>query len=126
MRKGTKHLRIASIIQIILGIGTIALAYFLLDKGDLLASGISGEQAFKELMLTYGASAFQIIAGLFGLILAKKKSLFTVILGLLLFIPQLIQFIHTDNNIPFIIVNIVFLIFPYYYLHSAYKNFKKD
>ena len=52
MRKGTKHLRIASIIQIILGIGTIALAYFLLDKGDVLASGISGEQAFKELMLT--------------------------------------------------------------------------
>ena len=126
MRKGTKHLRIASVIQIILGIGTIAIAYFLLDKGDVLATGISGEQAFKELMLTYAASAFQIVAGLFGLILANKKSLFTVILGLLLFIPQLILFIHTDDSIPLIIVNIVFLIFPYYYLHNACKNFKKD
>lgn len=58
--------------------------------------------------------------------LSKKKSIITVIFGLLLFVPQLINFIHLQGNIALIIVNIVLLLIPYYYLHNAYLNFKKD
>ena len=123
MRKGTKHLRIASIIQIIIGIIGILITYYLIGEATI---DIDAKKALGILILTYASYAFQIIAGLFGLILAKKKSLFTVLLGLLLFTSQLIQFIHTDNNILYIIINIVMLIFPYYYLHNAYLNFKKQ
>ncbi len=123
MRKGTKHLRIASIIQIIIGIIGILITYYLIGEATI---DIDAKKALGILILTYASYAFQIIAGLFGLILAKKNSLFTVLLGLLLFTSQLIQFIHTDNNILYIIINIVMLIFPYYYLHNAYLNFKKQ
>ena len=63
-------------------------------------------------------------AGICGLALAKKKSLFTVILGVLLFVPQLVVFIHVQHNIALILVNAVMLLIPYYYLHSAWKNYK--
>lgn len=100
MRSGTKHLRIASAIQIILGLGGILLTYFLIGQGDISNSGISAEHALLTLILTYCGHAFQILAGLFGLLLSKKKSLFTVILGVLLFIPQLITFIHVKTISP--------------------------
>ena len=124
MRSGTKHLRIASAIQIILGLGGILLTYFLIGQGDISNSGISAEHALLTLILTYCGHAFQILAGLFGPLLSKKKSLFTVILGVLLFIPQLITFIHVKNDIALIIINAILLAIPYYYLHNAYKNLK--
>ena len=65
------------------------------------------------------------LAGLLGLLLSKKKSLLTVILGVLLFVPQLIAFLHVKNDIALILVNAVLLAVPYYYLHNAYKNFKE-
>lgn len=99
------------------------ITYYLIGEATI---DIDAKKALGILILTYASYAFQIIAGLFGLILAKKNSLFTVLLGLLLFTSQLIQFIHTDNNILYIIINIVMLIFPYYYLHNAYLNFKKQ
>ena len=124
MRSGTKHLRIASAIQIILGLGGILLTYFLIGQDDISSSGISAEHALLTLILAYCGHAFQILAGLFGLLLSKKKSLFTVILGVLLFIPQLITFIHVKNDIALIIINAILLAIPYYYLHNAYKNLK--
>ena len=129
MRDGTKHLRIASIIQMILGVVSIALTYFLVGKltsEDLVIAGISGKEAIGILFATYAGAAFQIIAGIFGLLLSKKKSIVTVIFGILLFIPQLLTFIHLDGNVLLIIVNIVLLLIPYYYLHNAYKNFKDE
>ena len=129
MRNGTKHLRIASIIQMILGVVSIALTYCLvgeLTSEDLVIAGISGKEAIGILFATYAGAAFQIIAGIFGLLLSKKKSIITVIFGILLFIPQLLTFIHLDGNVLLIIVNIVLLLIPYYYLHNAYKNFKDE
>ncbi len=129
MRNGTKHLRIASMIQMILGLASIALTYFLvgeLTSEDLVIAGISGKEAIGILFATYAGAAFQIIAGIFGLLLSKKKSIVTVIFGILLFIPQLLTFIHLDGNVLLIIVNIVLLLIPYYYLHNAYKNFKDE
>lgn len=124
MRSGTKHLRIASVIQIILGLGSIVATYFLIGSASAEEIGTDGEKALLILVLTYGGQVFQVLAGVFGLLLSNKKSLFTVILGVLLFIPQLIAFIHVDGNIWLIIANVILLAIPYYYLHNAYKNYK--
>ena len=124
MKNGTKGLRLASVLQIILGISSIVVTYFLIDKVGINDIKNIGDSAIYSLIITYGLSLFQVIAGIFGLLLSKKKSIITVIFGLLLFIPQLINFININGNIALIIVNIVFLFIPYYYLHSAYKNYK--
>ena len=123
MRSGTKHLRIASLIQIVLGAAGLALTYLLVGAADSTA-GVSGEEALLLLVLAYAGHIFQVIAGLLGLLLSNKKSLLTVILGVLLFIPQLATFLRVEGNIPLIIVNAVLLAIPYYSLHNAYKNFK--
>lgn len=125
MRNGTKHLRIASVIQIVLGLLGILFVRFLLDRGDVSSAGMEGKTALALLIVTYAGYFFQIFAGIMGLLLANKKSLFTVILGILLYIPSLITFLHADNNMTIIIINAILLIIPYYYLHSAYKNFKE-
>ena len=122
MRSGTKHLRIASVIQILLGLGHLAFTYFL--AGEWNGAGADGETALYILTLTYGGYIFQVIAGLLGLLRANKRSLLTVILGVLLFIPQLVTFLHVQGSIPLIILNAVLLAIPYYYLHNAVKNFK--
>ena len=46
-------------------------------------------------------------------------------LGFLLFIAQLAAFFQSGNGISEIVVNIILLAIPYYYLHNAYKNYKK-
>ena len=125
MRSGTKHLRIASVIQILLGAGSAVATYFLIGAGDVTVAGLDPEKALGILVLTHGGQAFQVLAGLLGLLLSKKKSLLTVILGVLLFVPQLIAFLHVKNDIALILVNAVLLAVPYYYLHNAYKNFKE-
>lgn len=125
MRSGTKHLRIASVMQILLGAASLAATYFMIGAaGEAQLAGISAEAVLGVLVLTYASQAFQILAGICGLALAKKKSLFTVILGVLLFVPQLVVFIHVQHNIALILVNAVMLLIPYYYLHSAWKNYK--
>ena len=126
MRNGTKGLRIASVIQILLGVASIFIRYYLIGEATAFHINMQGEQASLISLTTYGAAFFQILAGLLGLLLAKKKSLLTLILGVLLFLPQLIHFIKIQDNITLIIINAILLVIPYYYLHSAYKNFKQS
>ena len=124
MRRGTKHLRIASLIEIVLGVLGILLTVFLLRRGDASTAEVSGKTAMGLLIAAYAGYGLQIFAGLMGLLLASKKSLFTVILGMLLYIPQLIAFWHADNTLFTIVLNILLLLIPYYYLHNAYRNYK--
>ena len=124
MRSGTKHLRIASVIQILLGAGSLIAAYVLMGTEASAEINIDPKKALLILIATYGGYLFQILAGIFGLLLANKKSVFTVILGIALFLPQLFNFFHVQNEIPLILLNVVFLAIPYYYLHNAYKNLK--
>ncbi len=100
------------------------MTYFLIGESDPTASGVEPQQALGILVLTYAGYAFQVVAGITGLILSKKKSILTVIFGIILFIPQLVTFLHVQENIALIIVNALLLAIPYYYLHSAYKNYK--
>ena len=124
MTKAAKNLRIAGVLQIILGILTIALTYFLLSAGDVSVAGLNPERALGVLALNYCGAAFQIFSGFVALARAGKRSFLAVICGIALFIPQLIHFIHLQNQIGLIIANAALLVIPYYYLHNAYKNFR--
>lgn len=124
MRKGTKILRIASFLQIIFGVVYFFLARFLLGEGEISLGDLSGEDALMTVLISYGGCAFQVLAGLIGLALANKKSFFTVLLGVLLFIPVLANFLKTEGDVVTIIITAVTLVFPYLYLHGAWKNFK--
>ena len=106
MRKGCKHLRIASILVIALGVISIIGIRMILGS-DVAFNG------------------FKILAGLIGLALSNKKSILTVILGIILFLCQLVPFLQSGNGTATIIVNIVLLVIPYYYLHNAYRNYKE-
>ena len=121
---GTKGLRVTSIILILMGLASILLTYFLAHEVDASDITVSSLEALKSLILAYASAGFQVLVGLIGLILSKKRSIITVILGIILFIPQLLYFMHLDGNFVLIGVNILLLVIPYYYLHSAYKNFK--
>lgn len=123
--KGTKGLRVSSVILILMGVASILLTYFLAGEAEASDITVSESEALKSLFIAYASAGFQVFAGVIGFCLAKKKSIITIILGIILFIPQLLQFMHLDNNTILIAVNILLLVIPYYYLHSAYKNFKE-
>ena len=67
-------------------------------EADVSGLGVSGEKALEILALTDGGYVFQVMAGLFGPILARKKFLFTVTLSVLLFVPQLVNFLRTEES----------------------------
>ena len=124
MRSGTRLLRIGSLLQIIFGVAYFFLARFLLGEGEVVLGDLSGEDALMTVLLSYGGCAFQVLAGLIGLALSNRKSFLTVLLGVLLYIPVLLNFIRTEGDILAIVITAVTLIFPYLYLHGAWKNFR--
>ena len=127
-RKGCKHLRIASILVILLGVISILAVQLLLGASEAeTAAGLS-ESALKSalagIVAIYAMNIFKIIAGLIGLVMSNKKSLLTVILGGLLFVIQLAAFVQTGSSIVEIVINIILLVIPYYYFHNAVRNYK--
>ena len=127
-RRGCKHLRIASILVILLGVNSILAVQLLLGASEAeTAAGLS-ESALKSalagIVAIYAMNIFKIIAGLIGLVMSNKKSLLTVILGGLLFIIQLAAFFQTGSSIVEIVINIILLVIPYYYFHNAVRNYK--
>lgn len=127
MRTGCKHLRIASILVIALGVISIIGIRMILGSnvaaGELTGTQLEG--ALGGLVGLYAFNGFKILAGLIGLALSNKKSILTVILGIILFLCQLVPFLQSGNGTATIIVNIVLLVIPYYYLHNAYRNYKE-
>lgn len=122
----TKHLRLAGLLQIILGVGSIVAVRMLLgSEADISMSEAAAESALFGIIGIYAVNIFKVIAGIIGICLANKKSLLTVILGIVLFFAQLIPFLQIKGDIVLIIVHIVLLVIPYYYLHNAYKNFRR-
>ena len=112
MRSGTKLLRIGSLLQILFGAGYFLLARFLLGEGDVDLGGMSGEEALMTVLISYGGCAFQVLAGLVGLALANRRSLLTVIFGVLLYIPVLARFLQADGDIVTIVITAVTLVSP--------------
>ena len=52
------------------------------------------------------------------------KELISIAVSALLFIPALANFLTTEGDIITILITAVTLVFPYLYLHGAWKNFK--
>lgn len=126
MRRGSKHLRIAGLLEILLGAGSILAIQFLLGAGDssVELTESAAKTALWDIILLYGFNGFKILAGLFGICLANRKSLLTVIFGVLLFFVQLVAFVQVKDDVTQIIINIVLLAIPYYYMHNAIRNYK--
>ena len=96
----------------------------MLEYGEINLDNIKEEEAFFALIIAYLTAFLSILAGVACLVKSNKKSILTVIFGLILFIPQLINFINVKNDTLLIVVNIIALVIPYYYLHNAWKNYK--
>lgn len=88
MRNGTKLLRTAGFIQILLGLAVILSTYFLIGSTSADSFSVPAEKALLLLTATYAGGAFQILAGIAGILLSKKKTLLTVIFGVLLVHPS--------------------------------------
>ena len=125
MKSGTNKLRIAGIIYIIFGAVSLLSTWLIMKNGDASAAGLDTDTAFMYLIGAYISGGFQLFAGLMGILLSKKRSLFTVILGVLLYIPALWTFFQSGGAIKEIIKGIIQLLIPYLYLHNAYVNYRE-
>ncbi len=125
--EGTKHLRIAGTLEILLGVLSIVAIWNLLGSGQNV-EGLSDPQlqdAFFGIVVgLYGANFFKILVGVIGICLANKKSKLTVALGALVFVAQLANFLTSGNGIVEIVLNIILLAIPYYYFHNALRNYR--
>ena len=124
MKEGTKGLRIASVLELVFGVVSIIMIQVLMKNGDASAANLSGGSSLMWLVFGYVAAGFQILAGIVGLACANKKSLLTIIFGIILYIPVLWHFFQIKGNISLILLNVVTLIVPYVYSRSAFLNFK--
>jgi hypothetical protein len=125
-RRGSKHLRIAATLELLLGAALIA-GTFLGIGADTEFGGLVGLDPSKVLFGVsgmYAVNAFKVLTGLLGIALANKKSFLTVACGFICFIMQLSAFFQSGNGGLEIAVNVVLLVIPYYYLHNAWLNFK--
>ena len=123
MNNTSKNLKIASVIQLVLGIFTLLLTQVLMKNATSI--DMSAGDAMMNLMAVYAGAGLQIIAGLVGLLRAGKKSLFAFILGILLYLPQLWGLFAADGKITTIAWHIVMLVIAYFYMHNAYQNYKR-
>ena len=127
MLSGSKHLRYASILEIVIGILIIVFVRMLLGADvdyTAVLNETTASNAMLALVAAYGAHFFEILVGIIGLIKANKKSILTVILGVLLFVVNLWNFFTFDTDVMQIIFLFSTLLAPYYYLHNAWKNYK--
>lgn len=124
MENKSNNLRTAGIIQIIVGIISIFADHAIIGAADASSIGMDGKSALHLLIVAYTGAAFQIIAGIVGVVSAHKKSVLTVLFGILLFIPQIGNVIMAKGSTVTLIISILFLLIPLFYLVSALKNFK--
>ncbi len=126
-RSSNIHLKLAGILMILLGAGSILAIQLLLKSGEEIPAQltvISANDAFTGVLYLYGMNAVRILTGILGIALSGKKSLATMTLGIFLFFTQLAAFIETGNDMTQITLNILLLVIPFYYLYSAYNNYR--
>ncbi|MCI6380562.1 MAG: hypothetical protein MR807_09045 [Erysipelotrichaceae bacterium] len=107
--------RIAGFLEVLIGISMIIFVWQLLGHDD---------PGHMEDIGLYAIHVFEIIAGLIGIVKSKKGSLLTVLLGVILFLMNLVEFFMHTTNIIEIIIHALTLIVPYYYVHNAVKLFR--
>lgn len=126
MLKGSKHLRIAGMLEIVIGVLMLLFTWTLVGAGDFSAVLNEGaaSNALMSIVILYGFHIFEILAGIIGIVCANKKSALTLVLGLALFFINLWEFFSYGTDVMQIVMHAITLIVPYYYLHNAYCNFK--
>ena len=72
------------------------------------------------------AGALQVFMGTSALALSKKKTKVPIVLGVLLFIPQALRFLLPGSGTISVVINAVAFVVPFYYLLSAYLNYRDD
>ncbi len=108
-------MRIAGALQVFMGTSVL-----------LTISGIFSADQKGMLALFYVCGAFQLACGIIALALSKKKTKVPIVLGVLLFIPQALRFLLPGSGTISVVINAVSFVVPFYYLLSAYLNYRDD
>jgi hypothetical protein len=108
-------MRIAGALQVFMGTSVL-----------LTISGIFSADQKGMLALFYVCGAFQLACGIIALALSKKKTKVPIVLGVLLFIPQALRFLLPSSGTISVVINAVAFVVPFYYLLSAYLNYRDD
>ena len=128
MRSGTKLLKAMSILELLIGIGMIIFVCSLLgadmDYALIMRDSIAAN-ALWSVLAAYGVHAIEILGGIIGLIKANKKSILTVIMGVILFVLNLSEFVYQDANMIQSVLQCLTLIVPGLYLTAAWNNYRK-
>ena len=121
-----KHLRIASLLEILLGVVSIVGLRMMLGSDQAFAGlpDAVAQSALFGVLYIYVANGAKVLAGILGLLLAGRRSLLTVLLGGLMFLVQLVSFVQVGQDMVQIVIHIVLLVIPYYYLHNAVKIYR--
>lgn len=124
--KKNKYLTVTSVLEIIAGLASILLIRFLLVKGDtiVILSKEVETTALWGLVLIYGVNIFKILAGIIGLCFAHKKSIITVICGIILVLAHGSNAFVGEISILALTLDIIPLLIPAYYLYGAVQNYK--
>lgn len=127
MLKGSKHLRIAGILEIIIGAAMLIFTWMLVGEGDfseVLKDNAAGS-VFISILVLYGFHIFEILTGIVGVARANKKSYLALILGIIIFAANLWKFFaYDDQTVTQILIHALTLVVPYYYLHNAFRNIR--
>lgn len=125
--RGSRILKITSILEIIIGVVSLAMTFWILSsKGDThLMIGVDiGKAALWTLVLIYGIAAFQILAGIVGFVLSNKPEKYKVcyFFGMGLILIEMYSYINLDYTMANILIRLACTIVPAYYLYGALKN----
>ncbi|WP_418290431.1 hypothetical protein, partial [Massilicoli timonensis] len=113
-------------LEIAAGIISIVLIRFLLHQDEklVLFSNEVAHDALWGLVYIYGVNAFKILAGVIALICANKKSMLSVVLGILLFFAHGFAFLAKEQTLAELITNLIMILPAYFYLSGAIKNLR--
>ncbi len=122
-KPGKRILVVMSILEILIGVGFIVFMAYLFDQGPVTLFTYQIESDIATYAI-YGLGIFRILAGIIGLMFCNKKSLFTVILGILLVAAHCVNFGHGNILGAYgIFATILILFVPIFYLFGAILNY---
>lgn len=128
MNTGSKYLKITSILQIFLGLGSILLIRMLLAEGNeftILSNEIEPTELLSIIYI-YAFNIFKILTGIIGFCLSNKKTMLTVICGILSIGIQATSLLVGNINIINTILDMITILIPSFYLYGAYLNYKTE
>lgn len=123
--KGKTILRITGILEILIGIGSLAMIFWILSSNEGTILGIEvAKSALLDLVMIYGRAGIQIIAGIAAIMFAGNARKYKVLyfFGMLMILMEIYPYYHMEYSITNILSSILCTIVPAYYLWGAMKN----